>query len=115
MLEYLEYIIGAIVIAYFVIRLLCEFILDFLSRIEKLVFKRIDAKNEAERNAKREAELEVVGQTGIAMTTLRPQGYVRINDQRHDAMVENYGFIEANQPVTVVKKQGDLLIVKSTQ
>ncbi len=43
-----------------------------------------------------------VGRSGIAATTLRPVGFVRIDGARLDAVAEN-GFIEAGRSVSVIE------------
>ena len=54
----------------------------------------------------------VTGQSGIALTPLRPSGVVKIGEKRFDAMSEG-DFIEINTPVEVVSDNGFQLVVRS--
>ena len=56
-------------------------------------------------------ELEqLVGQAGVAVTTLRPSGVVTIDGHRYDAVAE-MGLIEKDTPVTVLRAGGTDVIV----
>ena len=52
-----------------------------------------------------------VGDLGIALTSLRPSGFISIQGERLDAISED-GFIEKSNPVEVVKVQGSKIIVR---
>ncbi len=54
---------------------------------------------------------ELVGKEGIALTTLRPSGTALIDDERVDVVSEG-GYIEANEPVRVVRIEGIRIIVR---
>jgi membrane-bound ClpP family serine protease len=54
----------------------------------------------------------IVGESGIAITALRPVGRVRIADGEFDARAE-HGFIELGSLVSVVGSDGFSLLVKS--
>lgn len=54
----------------------------------------------------------VTGQSGIALTPLRPSGVVKIGEKRFDAVSEG-DFIEINTPVEVVSDNGFQLVVRS--
>ena len=80
------------------------------SPIGKVVFlkKAPNATNEATPMAN---ELEqLVGQSGVAVTTLRPSGVVTIEGHRYDAVAE-MGLIEKDTPVTVLRAGGTDVIV----
>ena len=80
------------------------------SPIGRVVFlkKAPDATNEATPMAN---ELEqLVGQSGVAETTLRPSGVVKIDGHRYDAVAE-MGLIEKDTPVTVIRAGGTDVIV----
>jgi membrane-bound serine protease (ClpP class) len=56
---------------------------------------------------------DVIGQTGIALTNLRPSGKVEIDDEMYDAKSE-IGFIERGQQVKVIKySSGQIYVVKA--
>jgi membrane-bound serine protease (ClpP class) len=56
-------------------------------------------------------ELErLVGQSGVAVTTLRPSGVVTIEGHRYDAVAE-MGLIEKDTPVTVLRAGGTDVVV----
>ena len=54
----------------------------------------------------------VAGQSGIALTPLRPSGVVKIGTKRFDAVSEG-DFIEINTPVEVLSDNGFQLVVRS--
>ena len=55
----------------------------------------------------------LVGETGIAHTVLRPSGHVKIQDKLYDAKSE-YGFIEKGEAVKVVRYEtGQVYVVKA--
>ena len=54
----------------------------------------------------------VAGQSGIALTPLRPSGVVKIGAKRFDAVSEG-DFIEINTPVEVLSDNGFQLVVRS--
>jgi membrane-bound serine protease (ClpP class) len=53
----------------------------------------------------------LVGNEGIAMTTLRPAGAIQIGEERYDATTSG-GFIESGQKVLVVAAEMNHLIVE---
>ena len=55
---------------------------------------------------------ELVGQTGVAETDLRPVGRVRIGDKLHDAQART-GFVTSGTAVEVVSAEGNHLVVKT--
>lgn len=52
-----------------------------------------------------------IGDLGIALTSLRPSGFISIQGERLDAISED-GFVEKSNPVEVVKVQGSKIIVR---
>jgi membrane-bound serine protease (ClpP class) len=52
----------------------------------------------------------MVGETGIAVTNLRPAGKIEINNERYDAITDG-GFIEKGQAVKVLRLQATYLVV----
>lgn len=56
----------------------------------------------------------LVGSTGTALTILRPAGKIILNDKPYDA-VSQYGYIEKNDPVIVVKYENAQLIVNKIE
>lgn len=54
---------------------------------------------------------ELVGNEGIALTTLRPSGTAIINDERLDVVTEG-GYITKGQKVKVVKVEGSRIVVR---
>jgi membrane-bound serine protease (ClpP class) len=61
-----------------------------------------------------EHEHDLLGRTGIAASPLHPAGLASIDGQRIDVISEG-GFIEPNTPVTVVRVDGNRVVVKATQ
>lgn len=57
-------------------------------------------------------EYKLIGQTGKAMTVLRPSGKVMIDNEVYDA-VSNLGYIEKGQDIVVVKFENMQLYVES--
>jgi len=53
----------------------------------------------------------LVGKTGEAVTPLRPSGTVQIEGKRIDAQTDG-DWVEIGAPVTVVRAQGALIVVK---
>ena len=50
------------------------------------------------------------GDTGVALTYLRPSGKAEINDERVDVITENQ-FLEKGTPVKVIDIRGNRIIV----
>ncbi|MDR0768939.1 MAG: nodulation protein NfeD [Dysgonamonadaceae bacterium] len=59
-------------------------------------------------------ERSLIGRTGTAMTVLRPSGKIMIDNEMYDA-VANRGFIDAGNPITVVRFENMQLYVESEQ
>ncbi|TSA51377.1 MAG: nodulation protein NfeD [Sphingobacteriales bacterium] len=55
----------------------------------------------------------LIGQTGIAMTDLRPAGSVEINSVRHDSISDG-DFISRNDKVKVIEIRGNYLVVRKS-
>ncbi|GDX51245.1 serine protease [Bacteroidota bacterium] len=53
----------------------------------------------------------LIGQTGIAMTDLRPAGSVEVNNVRHDSISDG-DFISRNDKVKVIEIRGNYLVVR---
>ena len=88
-------------------------ILYFSSRIgEKGMFRKValvadlETSGSVDRN-----DFSLIGQTGVAMTDLRPSGKVTIGDEVYDA-VSNQGFIEHGSNVIVMKFENMQLYVE---
>lgn len=57
---------------------------------------------------------EMVGELGVAYTSLRPSGKVMINDDVYDAVAET-GFVEKDTPIKVTRfVHGQLYVIKSS-
>lgn len=56
---------------------------------------------------------ELLGQSGVALTALRPAGTVAINGRRVDVVTEG-GFVEKGQAVNVVSIEGLRVVVRPT-
>ncbi|MCS6916601.1 MAG: hypothetical protein NZM08_02830 [Chitinophagales bacterium] len=54
---------------------------------------------------------QLVNQTGMALTPLRPAGRIEVNGEQHDAVVDG-AMIEKGQAVRVVGISGNLLVVR---
>lgn len=55
----------------------------------------------------------IIGQTGIAVSQLRPTGNVKIQGQTYEAISET-GMIEKGQPITVIGKRDFILVVRES-
>jgi membrane-bound serine protease (ClpP class) len=55
--------------------------------------------------------VQLVGQTGVARSTLRPAGTATIAGQRIDVVTEG-GFVQEGQPVRVVAVNGNRVVVR---
>lgn len=58
------------------------------------------------------AKAELLGKSGIALTTLRPSGIAEIDGKRLDVTTAGT-FIQKGEPVTVVKAEGMHIIVRA--
>lgn len=54
---------------------------------------------------------ELLHQSGVALTTLRPAGTVVVNGKRIDVVTEG-GFVEKGRPVTVIAIEGLRVVVR---
>lgn len=59
-------------------------------------------------------DAELIGTTGICLTSLRPGGSVQIEDQTYDA-ISTQGFIQKDTTVLVERMSGKRLYVKEVQ
>ena len=57
------------------------------------------------------ASLPKAGQTGVTISPLRPAGKARVNGKLVDVVAES-DFIDADQPVQVVERQGNRVVVR---
>ncbi len=57
-------------------------------------------------------EAQVIGETGLVTTDLRPSGKVRINKKSYDAISENNDFIEKGNSVKVVRYEAGQVYVE---
>jgi membrane-bound serine protease (ClpP class) len=53
----------------------------------------------------------LLGQVGTTVSQLRPAGYALIDGKRRDVVTEG-GIVEPNQPVKVVKVEGNRIVVR---
>jgi len=53
----------------------------------------------------------LAGKAGVTLSQLRPAGYADIEGKREDVITEG-GIIEQGQPVTVVKVEGNRIVVR---
>jgi membrane-bound serine protease (ClpP class) len=58
------------------------------------------------------AKHDLVGKSGVAITTLRPSGIAEIDGNRLDVMTVG-AFIQKGEPVTVVKAEGVHILVRA--
>ena len=57
------------------------------------------------------SRIDLVGQKGKTLTTLRPSGTAIINNERIDVVTEGT-YIDANKDITVVKAEGSRIVVR---
>ena len=77
-----------------------------LSLVEKEIKGRVNEQEHFE-----DVEL---GNTGVAISALRPNGTIKINGNRFEAQAQN-GYIQSGAHVTVVEIQHQKLIVQIVQ
>ena len=70
--------------------------------------------NETSGSNNLELKSDLVGNTGICLTSLRPCGYVQVNDQKFEAVSTN-GLIEKNTIILVEHIRGQRLYVRNAQ
>ena len=70
--------------------------------------------NETSGSNNLELKSDLVGNTGICLTSLRPCGYVQVNDQKFEAVSTN-GLIEKNTIILVEHIRGERLYVRNAQ
>ncbi len=58
----------------------------------------------------KEANRAKIGDTGTALTYLRPSGKIKVNDNKFDALTEGE-FLEKNTPIVITKIRGNKIIV----
>ncbi|WP_246031726.1 NfeD family protein [Salibacterium salarium] len=58
-----------------------------------------------------ESRDELIGETGVSLTSLRPSGSIQLNDERLDVISEG-GYIEKGKHVKVVDAEGSRIIVR---
>jgi membrane-bound serine protease (ClpP class) len=73
----------------------------------------LDKAPKADRDATPEADrlAELVGKTGVAVTTLRPSGEVKVDGQRVDARAE-HAMISKGQRIKVIRSGGTDVVVR---
>lgn len=57
------------------------------------------------------SRLELIGKTGVALTSMRPSGTALIEDERIDVVTEGT-FIAKDQKVKVIKVEGSRVVVR---
>ena len=70
--------------------------------------------NETSGSIDLESKSNLIGKTGIYLTSLRPCGYVQVNDQKFEAVSTN-GLIEKNTIILVEHIRGQRLYVRNAQ
>lgn len=78
-----------------------------LALTEQLVTAEGNQSSDVERKS-------LVGSTGFALTILRPSGKIMLNEKPYDA-VSQYGYIDKNDPVIVIKYENAQLIVNKIE
>ncbi|WP_370512385.1 nodulation protein NfeD [Planomicrobium sp. CPCC 101110] len=58
--------------------------------------------------------MELVGQTAITMTALRPSGTIKLNDERIDAVSEGR-FVDPGKNVKIIKVEGSRIVVREIE
>lgn len=58
--------------------------------------------------------LELIGQTALTMTALRPSGTIKLNDEHIDAVSEGR-YIEAKKDVKIIKVEGSRIVVRELE
>ena len=111
-LERLLWLCGAIVASGFIIALLSRFLGSHFSAYNRLVL------HGNEQDASRgyisgddPAQLPQPGSKGEALTTLRPSGKIIVDEKIYEA-VSPGSFIEAREPIVVVRLEGSVIVVK---
>ncbi len=87
--------------------------LKFLKRStlwNKLVLQRFGVAEEQEKE--KEIASSIIGKEGISLTTLRPSGTVLLDDGKQLSVVTDGAFIDSNQRVIVIDKEGNRIVVR---
>ncbi len=105
--------IAILVVYVFLIPAYIVFLVKLLPKtpLGKILFLKKAAKATGDAIPETTRNKEILGAEGIAETTLRPAGSVRIDGQRISVQAE-YGMIEAGTAVTVVKIDGASIFVR---
>ncbi len=93
---------------------ICLFIMSKVLSRKMLLWERIilrDALSTEKGYVSTESRKELISQTGISLSPLRPAGTALINGERVDVVSEG-NFIEANSEVEVVEVEGMRIIVR---
>ncbi|PLR68449.1 hypothetical protein CYJ36_08735 [Bacillus sp. UMB0893] len=78
------------------------------------IFKKLilrDSANTESGYVSNRNRLELIGKTGIALTSMRPSGTALIDDERIDAVTEGT-YIKKDQKVKIVKVEGSRVVVR---
>lgn len=78
-------------------------------RLRQIILKLSSTKNRG--YSSNPASKVKVGDIGIALTKLRPSGFISINGEKMDAISDD-GFIEKANPVEVIEVQGSKILVR---
>lgn len=74
-------------------------------------FVLLDATSTEEGYISNESRLDIVGQTGVALTPLRPAGSVLVGEERLDVVSEG-GYIEQGRKIKVISSEGSKIVVR---
>lgn len=102
---------GAIVAAFILILILAKF-LPKSRTFNKLILA--DEEKADQGYVSYPSEKELVGQQGIALTTLRPAGSAEINGKRYDVMAD-WEYIEKESKIVVLRVEGVKVVVKKVK
>jgi len=79
----------------------------------RLVLQRFGTGEEVEKE--NSASESVLGQEGVTLTALRPSGTVLLNNGEQLSVVSDGAFIEINQQVVVINREGNRILVRKIQ
>lgn len=102
---------GAIVAAFILILILAKF-LPKSRTFNKLILA--DEERAEQGFVSYPSEKELVGQQGIALTTLRPAGTAEFNGRRYDVMAD-WDYIEKGSKIVVLRVEGVKVVVKQVK
>lgn len=107
----LAWLLGGLLLSIVMIFLMTRFYSHRFFRFSKLVLKGEQEKEKGYVSGMKKEEMPSIGSYGKSVTPLRPYGKVHIGENLYDAVCSE-DYLEKNQPIEVVKIEGNKVVVK---